>query len=518
METGISMSVSEHSFEREKAVRLSAELLRETGIAFFPLDIKRMLKTSFKHQINLRPYAAFDRASRAEEEEEVDPRQLSHDGFCMRIRDALIDFGTESIEGNIWNIYYNESSLQERIRFTLLHELGHVFLGHHQLLGMDSTAGMENVPEYKAADDQADQFSINALAPAPAVARLLREHGFTCSRNGWEWTITDRNAPFLRNLGKDPDPIQLVATAFNISQIAASRRLAELKEELKIWSRLDPDLYVYVEGIGHRSGWYCWVCHTRRRSNSMYCPGCGKGWDYEYKDFGRFSRPVMGLRKNGQFAFCSVCGNTEYTEDSVYCPICGNPVINECENAHYTDGDFIRSGMYVVRGTHRCKPTDIYCGTCGVLTTFGAQHGPRKNLWTLSGTERCRTKGTAYPTILPSENGRLKVCPSCGSSRTMRDGRYCADCMQPLENCCTGKKNGSHACGPNDRYCTTCGSPTMFYQAGFLPDYKETEEYSLLCEAESRNDASQSSQIMILPDGTMRLLNREEHSWQVSEL
>jgi len=58
----------------------------------------------------------------------------------------------------------------------------------------------------------------------------------------------------------------------------------------------------------------------------------------------------------------------------------------------------------------------------------------------------------------------------------------------------------------------------MFYQAGFLPDYKKTEEYSLLCEAENRNDASHSSQIMILPDGTMRLLNLEGNSWQASEL
>lgn len=38
----------------------------------------------------------------------------------MRVRDVLIDLGSGPVTSNIWNIYYNESSLQERIRFTLL--------------------------------------------------------------------------------------------------------------------------------------------------------------------------------------------------------------------------------------------------------------------------------------------------------------------------------------------------------------------------------------------------------------
>ena len=244
-----------------------------------------MLKSSFSRQIRLIPYKNLDAASLREgADETADPRTLSKDGFCMRIQDMLLDLSSGPVISNVWNIYYNESSLQERIRFTLLHELGHVFLGHHQLLGIDSTAGMENLPQYREADNQADQFSINALAPAPAVARLLREHGFSCMKNGLEWRITNRSAPFLRNLGQDPDPVQLIMTAFQISRIAAETRLRELSSELRIWQQLDPELYAYIEQIGHRSGWFCWVCSTRRRTASLYCPGCGKGGSYEYKD------------------------------------------------------------------------------------------------------------------------------------------------------------------------------------------------------------------------------------------
>ena len=507
METDILMSVSKLSFQREKAVRTSAELLRKSGIAFFPLDIRRMLRNSFSHQIKLIPYKDLDGASsKGETNIPADPRTLSKDGFCMRIRDVLIDLGKGPATCNIWNIYYNESSFQERIRFTLLHELGHVFLGHHQMLGMDSTAGMENMPQYREADNQADQFSINALAPAPAVARLLREHGFSCMKNGLEWRITNRKAPFLQNLGQDPDPVQLIMTAFYISRIAASMRLRELNKELQIWKQLDPELYTCIEQIGYRSGWFCWVCNTRRRTASLYCPGCGKGGSYEYKDLGRPSRPVMGLRENGQFEFCSVCGNSKFPEDASYCPVCGSPVINECDNAHYSDGDFIRSGMVIIRGTHRCRPTDIYCGKCGVLTEFGIQHGPRKNLWLPQSRERCRMMGTHYPQPLVTENGRLKICPACGSTRTIRDGQYCADCKQPMENCCTGGTGSYHTCSANDRFCTICGQPTLFLQSGFLPEYDKTETYKALRYAETRTHRQDAVQILILPDGTTQLL------------
>ena len=368
------MSVySDQCFNREKAVLLSAELLRDAGVAFFPIDVKRLL-ASFR-QLYLFPYSTIGDRSDPEKRAAAIAALPSKDGFCTRIHDVLIDFGDGPVDGYNWNIYYNDSSLEARIRFTLMHELGHVLLGHHQTLNTDTITGKEDDPEYRAADAQADQFSINILAPAPAVFQLLKEHGFSCLKaTGGRWKLTNRNAPFLRYLGKLPDPVELITVAFGLSQAAAERRLAELNDELAIWLDLDERLYHFITGMAHRSGWYCWVCNTRRRTTSPYCPGCGKGWDYIYKDHGRFSRPVMSLRKNGQFAFCSVCGNTEFPDDAAFCPVCGCPVINECENAYHTDGDFIRSGMHIVRGTHRCRPTDIYCGTCGVLTAFGAQH------------------------------------------------------------------------------------------------------------------------------------------------
>ena len=462
--------------------------------------------------MRLIPYRVVEKANQeSEDTARPDPALLSRDGFCTRIRDVLMDFGEGPVEESTWNIYYNDSIQDARVRFTLMHELGHILLGHHQLLGEDTLVGKESNPEYLAADTQADQFSINMLAPAPAVFRLLKAHGFTCTEStDRKWQITDRNAPFLRNLGKEPDPENLVMTAFGLSRAAAQRRLYELPDELLIWKDIDRELFTRAESIEHRSGWYCWVCNTRRRTTSLYCPGCGKGMDYTYMDRGRFPRTVMGLRASGQFEFCCVCGNTEYNAEANYCPVCGAPVINKCENALHTDGEFVRSGMRIIRGTHNCRPTDIYCGTCGMLTAFGAQHGPWKNYWLpTKESERCRIVGTQYADTFQTHEGKLLACPSCGSNKTIRDGRYCAECKQPLENDCAAERGSSHACTPNDRYCSICGRPTLFYKAGMLPGYDQTHEYAVLKEAEKRKRARLIAELLIHEDGTMFRLNQE---------
>ncbi len=506
------MSAYKGSFEREKAVRLSAELLQWTGAAFFPLNVHALL-SCFSRQVRLIPYRALEKIGEEKQSARPDPALLSRDGFCTRVRGVLMDYGCGPKEESNWNIYYNDSLQDARVRFTLMHELGHILLGHHQLLGEDTLAGKKQDPEYVAADAQADQFSINMLAPAPAVFRLLSAHGFACQgKQDREWRITDRGAPTLRDLGKDPDPETLVRIAFGLSQTAAHRRLYELPDELAVWKDIGRELYRCAENIPHRSGWYCWVCNTRRRTASLYCPGCGKSMDYVYQDRGRFPRTVIGLRAGGRFDFCCVCGNTEFDGEANYCPVCGAPVVNQCENALHTDGDFVRSGMQVIRGTHFCRPTDIYCGTCGLPTAFGAQHGPRKNYWLPNReSERCRSVSTRYAEPFRTLEGKLIACPSCGSTKTVRGGRYCAECWQPLENDCAAERGRAHACSPNDRYCSVCGNPTLFMKAGMLPAYDQTAEYAALKEAERREKVSKTADLLIREDGTMFRSNQEAH-------
>ena len=168
------MSAFDRSYEREKAVQKSAELLRDLGTAFFPLDVFGVL-SAFGMQISLVRYTDLKKGSENRATDSsipaVTPQMMSKDGFCTHVPNVLFNTGTGYEEGSIWYIYYDDSIRESRIRFTLMHELGHITLRHHQLLHTDTLIGLDDNPEYKAADKQADW-----LPFWPSLQ--VREHAF----------------------------------------------------------------------------------------------------------------------------------------------------------------------------------------------------------------------------------------------------------------------------------------------------------------------------------------------------
>lgn len=474
---------------RKEVIRASAELLRAAGDVFFPLDLDRLF-AAFGGQVILRSYSRMTDPARRDPDGpaigDIDLRMMSSDAFCTRVPIRYIPEDDPRFDMPVWFIGYDDTKRKSRQLFSLTHELAHIVRGHHLRLGVDNLEDAKNDPEYQHVELEADLFSINTLAPAPSVFRLLRTHGYTYVQKQASWLLTDSKAPFLQNLDSTseiPDPESLLMIAYGISRSAAERRLRELPLELQLWEKLDPELYAFVENIPHRSGWYCYACHTRRRTTSLYCTGCGSACHYEYMDPGRFDRPVIGLRKNGQFAFCSECGNPDYPEDAVFCPVCGTSVINECKNSFFTVGDFIRGGRWVVIGTHRCRPTDVYCGTCGVPTAFWARFGLREEEWAPSHSEGFRTHATQYPAVI-----------SAGSGET------------PEENRCFSKDGDTHLCGVNDRFCRLCGKPTAFYLAGRLPAYTETDAWQALQRKEKYAARRHLNRLKLGADGMVTVL------------
>ena len=61
-----------------------------------------------------------------------------------------------------WYIIYDNTMQKERIRFTVAHELGHIFLGH-ELVGQHRRSFNTNKPQIET---QADIFASRLLAPA----------------------------------------------------------------------------------------------------------------------------------------------------------------------------------------------------------------------------------------------------------------------------------------------------------------------------------------------------------------
>ncbi len=69
---------------------------------------------------------------------------------------------------NQWYIIFDDSLSDERARFTIAHELGHIFLGHKSLIN-----GINDCHEEKPNEEkEADMFAIRLLAPACVLKGL----------------------------------------------------------------------------------------------------------------------------------------------------------------------------------------------------------------------------------------------------------------------------------------------------------------------------------------------------------
>lgn len=73
------------------------------------------------------------------------------------------EYGVSIKQGNTWYIIYDDTDTRQRIRFTVAHELGHIFLGHDLLYGYHTRKSNLVKPETETA---ADMFAIRLLAPS----------------------------------------------------------------------------------------------------------------------------------------------------------------------------------------------------------------------------------------------------------------------------------------------------------------------------------------------------------------
>lgn len=76
------------------------------------------------------------------------------------------EVGASIYDGEKWYIVYDDTVSKERIRFTIAHELGHIFLGHPLKLGYHARTIDTDKPE---TEKQADMFAIRLLAPSCVI-------------------------------------------------------------------------------------------------------------------------------------------------------------------------------------------------------------------------------------------------------------------------------------------------------------------------------------------------------------
>ena len=141
-----------------RPIRSAARVLGEAGIGTYPVSPRQILR---HFGIRCLSYGQFCRMTDYTAEE------------CFNL------FGKDASSvrrGDRYLILYNEERTDHlRFRFTVAHELGHIFLGHHEEAGTTGPISAGSAL-YRVMEQEADCFARNLLCPAPAMKELFRTY------------------------------------------------------------------------------------------------------------------------------------------------------------------------------------------------------------------------------------------------------------------------------------------------------------------------------------------------------
>lgn len=129
----------------EEIKNIVIEMFKKYDIRNIPIDCYEI---ALKMGIILKPYSQLDEAGLAAAQDKSD------DGFCLLRKE-----GSKPFTYLQWYIFYNDQLSLKRIRFTLMHEIGHIVLDHTE--------------ESDLAEAEANFFAKYALAPPPLVHRVF---------------------------------------------------------------------------------------------------------------------------------------------------------------------------------------------------------------------------------------------------------------------------------------------------------------------------------------------------------
>ncbi len=282
------------------------------------------------------------------------------------IEDIIAAFQSEDgytiYDGENYTIAYNDTiQVYGRIRFTLMHEIGHIYLNH--LVEFDETILMRSTlteSKYKVLENEANSFARNVLAPVMVV----------------------------KDLGINS--INDLVSYFEMSQSAAKVRLKALNTDyLKLLSS-----YIRFQRYNFKSFIYkslnskkCTKCsHTFISEDAEYCPVCCSTRLYRSKVTDNMKYDGYEVDDIGRAYECPSCGNEEVLYDGEHCKICGIIIINKCTNQRFWNDEIEWECGTTLDGNAR------YCHKCGHESTFY-----RQDLLDSWETEKNQKEKAVYP-------------------------------------------------------------------------------------------------------------------------
>lgn len=310
----------------DRAVMESVKTLQLYELNQVPIDLEKII-ANLKLTVKLCPYSRFSKQSGMDLNAIYDYFE-SEQGAVAYLRDR-----------EQYVIYYNDTLNNRGFeRFTIAHELGHIFLKHHHDVKTDILRrGTISERKYQRFEHEANCFARNLLSPVPLVER-----------------ITDI---------EHPRSAHDIMEAFDVSYTAAVVRRDFYEADSY---RMNPDCYSYFSGYDILYGHYCLNCNNAEIGISGYCKICGEQATIFERSCNRIFYDGVELDKNNRAKKCPKCGNGLFSHGARFCRICGTSLYNRCLGEPVVDFFGNRAGHEY----HTNDGNARFCGICGSRTTF----------------------------------------------------------------------------------------------------------------------------------------------------
>ena len=254
--------------------------------------------------------------------------------MCCDIDDISSAFMTDEaytiFNGKNYTIAYNDTKGTDRIWFTLMHEIGHIYLKH--FIDFEKTilrCKKLSKCEYKILENEANAFARNVLAPAPIIEQLPEKSK------------------------------ENICSFFHMRNDAAKTRLDLLHSDM-YWNNYTKVTFKIISRfLDYFNNKHCNICNSTSTAKSNFCPICGSNsliWGN-----GKMKYPVkIKVNEKSKALRCPICDNEEISPEGAYCHICGSELVNHCANVD----EFGNGCGALASGNAR------YCIYCGSETTF----------------------------------------------------------------------------------------------------------------------------------------------------
>lgn len=264
-------------------IQKACEFLEEYNISSYPINVEQII---FKNHWGLTPYSILMKKFNCDRQTVIE---------CLRSKD-----GYTQLDNDNYSIAYNDDPLLgDRKRFTLMHEIGHIYLNH--LIDFDITLlhrGELSQEENKVLENEANAFARNVLVPVSLIQGL-----------------------------KDKAP-ENISAKFGISYYAANTRLDFYRKDYELTASiglLQRMRNIYGKFYNKTTCTKC--CSKFSLRYRKFCPICGSKNTLKRGD-GTMNYKEHEINDQGFVKVCIRCENQEIVGN--YCHICGSPTRNYC--------------------------------------------------------------------------------------------------------------------------------------------------------------------------------------------